>query len=283
MRDFSKISCAIWQSQKFRNLSDKGRLLYLYLHTCPHVNSIGCYYLPKGYISADLGWNDSAVDRAMTELSTGLIEHNSGLNLIKINRFLEHSPITNKSHAIGATKKALSLPECPEKHSIINELTKQPYCAGLKELQSYRQACDRPVNTPPPTETQTDIKESNTKVLPKKARRIDHEFKTDFSMPAEYREFAISQNVNPEREWEKFIDYWKAKSGQTACKLDWLATWRNWCRNSADRGGGKAPTVSGSGRASGDATIAGARMALDRRRAKDRDLRQSEEIYDSVQ
>lgn len=27
-----------------------------------------------------------------------------------------------------------------------------------------------------------------------------------------------------------FRDYWVAKSGKDATKLDWLATWRNWCR-----------------------------------------------------
>lgn len=29
---------------------------------------------------------------------------------------------------------------------------------------------------------------------------------------------------------ERFRDYWIAKPGQNACKLDWEATWRNWIR-----------------------------------------------------
>lgn len=32
-------------------------------------------------------------------------------------------------------------------------------------------------------------------------------------------------------EAEKFRDYWTAKAGAGGCKLDWEATWRNWCRN----------------------------------------------------
>lgn len=35
-------------------------------------------------------------------------------------------------------------------------------------------------------------------------------------------------------ELEKFRDYWTAKSGQSATKLDWDATWRNWLRNAND-------------------------------------------------
>lgn len=37
-------------------------------------------------------------------------------------------------------------------------------------------------------------------------------------------------------EAEKFRDYWTAKAGRDAVKLDWLATWRNWCRNAKARG-----------------------------------------------
>jgi hypothetical protein len=33
------------------------------------------------------------------------------------------------------------------------------------------------------------------------------------------------------READKFRDYWIAKSGREACKLDWSATWRNWVRS----------------------------------------------------
>lgn len=36
------------------------------------------------------------------------------------------------------------------------------------------------------------------------------------------------------RELPKFRDFWKAKSGKDAAKLDWQATWRNWLRRSND-------------------------------------------------
>lgn len=43
-------------------------------------------------------------------------------------------------------------------------------------------------------------------------------------------------NVDPDLEHAKFCDYWHAKSGAGATKRDWVATWRNWCRNA------RAPT-----------------------------------------
>lgn len=36
-------------------------------------------------------------------------------------------------------------------------------------------------------------------------------------------------------EHRKFIDYWMAKSGQQATKLDWDRTWCNWMRTAAER------------------------------------------------
>lgn len=42
---------------------------------------------------------------------------------------------------------------------------------------------------------------------------------------------AMLPRINLAVEAEKFADYWTAKSGTGATKLDWLATWRNWCRN----------------------------------------------------
>lgn len=38
-----------------------------------------------------------------------------------------------------------------------------------------------------------------------------------------------------QRELERFSDYWQAKTGQQATKLDWTKTWCNWLRNAEDR------------------------------------------------
>lgn len=36
-------------------------------------------------------------------------------------------------------------------------------------------------------------------------------------------------------EYECFCDYWHAKAGSNAVKVDWDATWRNWIRRAAER------------------------------------------------
>jgi hypothetical protein len=39
------------------------------------------------------------------------------------------------------------------------------------------------------------------------------------------------------RIFEIFRDHWAAQPGQKARKVDWEATWRNWCRRETDRAG----------------------------------------------
>lgn len=39
-------------------------------------------------------------------------------------------------------------------------------------------------------------------------------------------------DIQIKEEMDKFNDYWSSLSGNKATKVDWLATWRNWIRNS---------------------------------------------------
>ncbi len=47
----------------------------------------------------------------------------------------------------------------------------------------------------------------------------------------EARKAAGLPRINLWLEADKFVDYWSARAGAGATKVDWLATWRNWCRS----------------------------------------------------
>jgi uncharacterized protein YdaU (DUF1376 family) len=58
----------------------------------------------------------------------------------------------------------------------------------------------------------------------------------NWTLPDEWREWA-EINHSADRaviaaEADRFRDHWISKPGQGGVKLDWFATWRNWCRNS---------------------------------------------------
>ena len=47
--------------------------------------------------------------------------------------------------------------------------------------------------------------------------------------------FGESEGVHVPNEIGKFRDYWVAQPGQKGVKVDWSATWRNWCRRAEKR------------------------------------------------
>tara|TARA_R110002033_G_scaffold29914_4_gene66650 strand:- start:6076 stop:6870 length:795 start_codon:yes stop_codon:yes gene_type:complete len=57
----------------------------------------------------------------------------------------------------------------------------------------------------------------------------------DWALPRDWGDWAVSEGWDASDvrlEAEKFRDFWISKAGKDAAKLNWLATWRNWMRNS---------------------------------------------------
>ena len=55
----------------------------------------------------------------------------------------------------------------------------------------------------------------------------------DWVLPKEWEDWARQErpDLDLRSVGEQFRDYWSAKAGSGATKLDWQATWRNWVRN----------------------------------------------------
>jgi hypothetical protein len=56
----------------------------------------------------------------------------------------------------------------------------------------------------------------------------------DWALPDDWRAWALAERpgINVAEEAAKFADYWHGIAGAKGRKADWLATWRNWIRNS---------------------------------------------------
>ncbi|WP_406604098.1 YdaU family protein [Bartonella gliris] len=79
-----------------------------------------------------------------------------------------------------------------------------------------------------PTSTSDKIK---SRTATTKGQRLPDDWQADIRA-------AISEGLSEEQaHWQekKFRDYWHAKSGKDALKVDWQATWRNWFRREIER------------------------------------------------
>ena len=81
--------------------------------------------------------------------------------------------------------------------------------------------------TPTPTPTLQDQKQEQAS--PRGSRLAQ-----DWTLPDDWREWARAErpDVDVDREAASFADFWHGKAGKDARKADWMATWRNWIRNS---------------------------------------------------
>ncbi|WP_066017987.1 hypothetical protein [Endozoicomonas atrinae] len=112
MKDFGKVSSRFWTSDDIQPLSDRAKLMALYLLTTGHGNLIGIFKLSRGYMADDLCWDRSAVQKALAELaSNDFLTLSEQSNYLCINRYMEHNPTVNQKQIIARLNALLLLPE----------------------------------------------------------------------------------------------------------------------------------------------------------------------------
>lgn len=72
------------------------------------------------------------------------------------------------------------------------------------------------------------------------------------ALPDDWRAFCARArpDLDPQATFDRFADYWRAQPGQRGIRVDWAATWRNWCRNE------RPQRANGAGRAASAAALA---------------------------
>lgn len=72
---------------------------------------------------------------------------------------------------------------------------------------------------------------------PKKVQTRGVRLFSPFALPDEWRDWTRSErpDLDADAVAQEFADYWHAQPGQRGVKVDWFATWRNWCRREKQR------------------------------------------------
>ncbi len=126
-------------------------------------------------------------------------------------------------------------------------------------IQEVKQ--DPPVGPPKPI--------AEPKVLRSRGSRLSN----DWQLPDDWKawtrtNFPTSTEAAVTEEADKFRDYWTAKAGQGASKLDWQATWRNWCRTAFAPGKRRDGQPINHGRSAYDEQRAGTEHWLEEKRRR---------------
>lgn len=251
MRDYGKVFSAIWESSDFRALDEDGRSLVLYLLTCQHGTIAGVFRVPDGYASEDLQWSSERVAQGFAKLAAkGFANRCEATKWVWVRKYLEWNPPENPNQRKAAAKIAQSIPAQCRWRSAFFEVCGPSI--GLAALAHSKPSANPSVTVPksgavagieagaetgatcggsaPPDAADAPPRAAGA--APTKGSRLP----ADWVLPKAWGEWALTEyslwtEDKVRREAASFRDHWVAQSGRDATKLDWLATWRNWCRN----------------------------------------------------
>lgn len=253
---YGKVHDAYWDSERIASLSDRAALLGLFLITGDHRNAIGCFRLGVGAIT-DIDrfgeWGIEGVLGALSEMAgCGFIVRDDRSGWTLITKHLEKDPIKGPKAAIHALSLLERVPQ--------NSAVYQPLVARLlPQLQENDKALQgkpgwpikgvsvpkrspepspepepipvpSPVGEGPPAD---EVSDGRAKRKQSRGSRLAEGWEPD----ADGLAFAAERGLEGQRladEIEKFRNHWLAKPGRDGTKLDWGATWRNWCIRAAE-------------------------------------------------
>lgn len=144
MREFCKVSPTVWRSKKFRSLpSMEARHVYLYLLTCPHANSAGCFDIHPLYAAADTGLSEEYFLYCIGTLSeAGLIEWDGVENTVLIGNWVEFNGPQNPKHALGILSQLSQVSSETLRTKAFQELRAEIYRKKFDREASIRKAID---------------------------------------------------------------------------------------------------------------------------------------------
>ena len=121
MRDYGQVQTTFWGRSAL--LSDRAKLLALYLLTGPHSTGLGCFRLPYGYVVADLGWTQDSVRKAFAELSrNGFADRFD--DVVFVPKFLRFNGMANPNVALARQKEYEALPNGEAKSRVARAMLK---------------------------------------------------------------------------------------------------------------------------------------------------------------
>ncbi|MGO4643242.1 hypothetical protein AB4Z43_32960 [Mesorhizobium sp. 2RAF45] len=92
MSRYRKIDTRIWNDEKFRGLSDEGKLAFFFILTHPNMTALGAMRATLPGLAAELEWPPEGFRQAFGEaLSKGMAEHDEKGSVIALPNFLKYN------------------------------------------------------------------------------------------------------------------------------------------------------------------------------------------------
>ncbi len=213
----------------------------MYLMTSPHATMTGVYHCPALYMAHETGLSIEGATKALARLiHEGYCHYDEASEYVFVLRMAAHQigeSLHAKDKRVDGLKKDVEKMQEPFKSRFLSIYGILYHLISPTQNTSPSEAPSKPPASQDQDQDQDqDQKSEVPQVAASTTRRANAiRIPEDFSLTDERRLVAEAERLPAERTFEKFRDYWSAASGAKARKLDWDATWRNWCKSEADR------------------------------------------------
>lgn len=237
---YVRIQRAIWNKCSFKTLSDDGKLLFLYLDTCPHGNLMNYFVMPSGYACEDLGWKMERFRKGLGELlGKRLVEYDETAGVILDLNHIMKFPPQNPNQVKACIIKINELPKNKLFQTFINMVERLGEERNKPLLKRLRERLGEYVEVEVEVEVEEKGKNLGEKSKPKK-KAVATLWPDDFVLTDHLR--ALASKYIPdhliETEWEAF----KAYSLSNGKKYSsWEDAWKTRYLNYSKFNQGKAP------------------------------------------
>ena len=204
-------------SEDIVSLSPYARLLYIALW-CEADKEGRMAWKPRTFKMRYLPADDVAIDALCSEIiEAGLVKlYGDGYAYI---------PAFHAHQHINPRESASQIPEPPESDAQATRKPRVVDASGTREARDSDAQAGREGKG-------KEVLDAAQGAAPTRGYRLPN----DWVLPKPWGDWALEEfkTWTPDVvrvEADKFRDFWCAKAGREAVKVDWLATWRNWCRN----------------------------------------------------
>jgi hypothetical protein len=228
---YRPISIKMWGDDRFKRLSKpvpNGQTLWIYLLTGEHTTA-----LPGGFVAGEaalaeaLDWPIASFRKAFAEvLHEGLAEVDRSTRLVFLPKAVRHNPPQSPNVVIAWRKAFDDLPDCELKQRIYHHIVSELRALGKSEayVEAFGKAFEHAFVESEQNRTVTEQKGMGTRA---RKTSVPMQLEITGAMRSWATENQIT--VDLDSETEHMLDHFRGK-GES--RLDWVATWRTWMRNS---------------------------------------------------
>lgn len=236
MSRYRKVDPRIWNDEKFRSLSDMGKLVFLMLLTHPNMTALGAMRATLSGFAEELGWTAEAFREAFADvLAKGMAEHDPRACMVALPNFIKYNS-PESPNVVKAWVGALDLlPECRLKTTVV--LRAQGFAEGMTEAyaKAFHEAFAKAM---PNQEQEQKPKQKKPPKAPQGGRPLrtlrdwlDHvKAQGETPIPEDDPVFSYADSIGLPREflrlaWREFLQRYTQPNAKRY--RDWRATFRN--------------------------------------------------------